>query len=281
MSAAAQRISGRPGRLLSARQLREGMTRRAAAEAKPITLYYGSLEAEDVLHVQAFGQRFQIPPDAEVTDPETDDQVRRDGTIVIRDVMGVEKWNPAASRPGATKNKLRHAAHALAAKILERRQERGVIQLTGDPEQDEELKRAATAQWIQWRRASARKTIMTYRRQQAEAQVAGLSADPMGEREMLAERFLEDDKSGFFAEYLSVGTPFVFRCKERGCGRQEKDAVRFRRHLAVTHELSDADIRARYLEQAEDGEGAAALEGAGGQAKGRGGKAKGQRAAER
>lgn len=246
----AQAVARRAGPL-SERELRRNIAQAQRADAKPILLYYGSLEDGDVLQVQVYGQRFRINPDAYVVSPEGVDE-KMDGTFLLKDIVGVAKWDRKASLNPNPPMSIRFKAEDLAASMLAQRQERGLVQLTGDPKEDAAIKLASTATWVQWRRKGARHCLTTFKKEQAAQHSAGLSPDPMGDREMLAQRFLEDDQNGVYRAYMQVVSPFAFTCKEREngvpCGRVEKDAKRFQSHLAITHKLSEADIRAKYLD---------------------------------
>lgn len=246
----------RPAPSSSMREVRKRLRHARQRTSTPITLYYGSLEDDDVFRCEAFGRRITIMPDAFVSSGELGgEHVRHDGTIVIRDVMGAGRWSrDKAVQKHMEKSVLIHAAEDVAFQVMRRGQERGLTQLTGDEAQDLVLKREATARWVAWRRASAARTIVAYRKECEGLRREGLSPREMDYREMLAQRFLEDDASGVYRAYMEVVSPFKYHCQEPNCGRPEKDAERFLRHLKFTHQLTPEAIMERYGSDVEDAE---------------------------
>lgn len=251
----------RPVPSSSPREVRKRLRAVQQRTSVPITLYYGSLEDDDVFRCEAFGRRITIMPDAFVGDLNdlNAPQKKYDGTVVIKDVMGAGRW----SRDRAVNRNLSgsvviQSAVDVAFQIMRRGQERGLTQLTGNPDEDLRLKREATARWVAWRRLTAGRTIVAYRKECEGMRREGLTPREMDYREMLAQRFLEDDQGGVYRAYMQVLSPFKYHCEEAGCGRPEKDFERFLRHLKFTHQLSDEDIEKRYKDVLEASEAAPA-----------------------
>lgn len=239
--------------LQSPRQLRKQAARSAQAATAAIRLYYGSLEDNDILEVPVAGTRWRLRSDALHYDPKTESLIRHNGETLVRDRMGVLEFNRKASMaPNADRDRVVRSAVKMASKILETRQERGVVQLTGNETEDAELRRRATANWVQWRLHSARRTYMAYKKEQRAALAAGVGSEPMDERTMLAQRFLEDYQSGRYDAFSARTSKFKFRCQETECGRVETDAERFQLHLKQAHKLTDADIAKRYVEDEDE-----------------------------
>lgn len=239
-------------RALSSREIRSQAIALQRQTSLPVVLYYGSLEENDSITASAFGNRYTIPADSPAWDPETGEPIARTGTVEIRDIMGVGEFvRPKEGEPWPEKDKLMHRASDIAAKLQEQLQKRGVVALSGDPERDARIKAEATTKWVAWRNDSAQRTIMAFNAaNEAKAKLGG-EPDAMPDHVIAAERFQEARLSGVYAAHSAVDQRYGFRCREAKCMRVENDAAKFRLHLKIKHQLSDAEIVTRYSEDEE------------------------------
>lgn len=240
-------------RVMSPRELRRQQAELSQQTSRPITLYFGSLEEDDSCQVTVFGQRYTIPAHSPAYDEETGERIERDGTLLIRDIMGGEAFTrPPKGAAWPAADRVVQRAADIAAKILEKRQKIGVVALTGDPVKDESLKRLATARWIEYRREDAQRMHSAFNVRNQNIIRQGGRPMAMDERGMKAARFIEDLDAGVFADYLSVRSKFKFQCQEKDCARVENDGPRFIRHLVQAHKLSEAKIAEKYADAAPE-----------------------------
>jgi hypothetical protein len=252
--------------VLSRRQLQKATAAAAIRDSAPVLLYNGSLEEEDFVRVQVGGATYILPPDANGTHPQTGEYKKWDGTFELRDKKGV---NPnlnvsdaelpteiakTSRNPHAERNAIVARASEVSAKILEFRQGRGIVQLTGDEIADREQRRQATARWCMWRKSDAQKVLLAYhRQQQAALKTPGLSVEPMTPAQNLAQEFMDGWNVGIYAKFQGLLQGNAYQCQEGGCGysapaNKEKQFVL---HLKAAHQMADEYIAAKYLSDNE------------------------------
>lgn len=245
---------------MSNRELARRAAELSIRASSAVVLFNGSLEDDDFVRVSVHATEYFLPPCAYGTHPRTGERRLWDGTLTLKDKMGVvtnmdEKDSIAknARNPRAVRDQVIAPAYAIAAKILEFRQSRGVIALNGD-DSDAELKHQASSRWVEWRREAAKKTVLNYHRQQAAVRngnTPGLTVEPMDDHQNSAQEFIDRWNSGAFDKYKGEIQGNPLRCLEKDCGYSAKAGKEeaFTLHLQSTHKMTPEQIQAKYLDE--------------------------------
>lgn len=252
-------------KIMSARELSKRAAELSIRASSAVVLFNGSLEDDDFVKVSVHATEYVIPPCAYGTHPKTGERKLWDGLLTLKDKMGVntdmddkESIARNARNPRAERNQVIAPAYAIAAKILEFRQGRGVVALNGDST-DDAMKHAATARWVEWRRDAAKKSVLNYHRQQAAVRngnTPGLTVEPMDDHQNAAQEFIDRWNSGAFEKYKTEVQGIRISCREKDCGYWTKAGREeaFTLHLQSTHHMSAEDIATKYLDEPEEDE---------------------------
>lgn len=253
---------------MSAKSLQERAAKASAAMNPAIIVENCSLEDDDFVSVDVFGHRYYLPPRGSGTHPQTGEYREEwGGQLNVSDILGVktdksneENIKETARNPNAPRKHIVRRGYDLAAKIVEFRQDRGVFQVTGDDELDEQQRKAGTERWVSWRRHDANKRVaLYYAHQETVGKNPGHLFEPMDDLELKSQNFIEafNDSHGPYDRYKGKLEGHALRCREieGKCGYSQKsDAAgkaAFLRHLRVTHKIDEQDARDKYAESFE------------------------------
>lgn len=247
------RAAGVTGQL-SRREIARRTHSISRGSARSVLLFYGSLEDFDVLEQSVFGRKYRVLSRGQHENKVTGDIIQGDGRLKVEDISGNIEGRENALKPGGQKRTI-HDADAVASKLIEICQGRGLVQLTGNVDEDREIMRQATATWISWRRTAAKKLVAQHYQNNQKASANPATShlvEEMSELTAAAQRFLELDKAGRYDSFFKAKARYAFQCREENCGRGENDSKLFQLHLTETHKLSDAEIVAKYAPDTEE-----------------------------
>jgi hypothetical protein len=207
---------------------------RIRESAGSITVFNGGDEPAILIHD---AMRYTFPPSGYWMGPGDDEPREYDGTLAVKDVYGVatETMREARKDKKDLKNLPREALIVRAVEIAQHAElklrSRGIVVLTGDPEQDAPLKKEAKNAYVAWRLDRARRADLTYRQRSAaffnDPRNAGQVPPTKTPFEIAEQMWLDEYMDGNVG-----GRKYV--CKFR-CGFEHDDVAIYTRHLRVAH----------------------------------------------
>lgn len=234
----------------SARKLSDQIATRVAALSPSFKLFNGSVAPDDWVKLQFANYIWWLPPQASGTHPGTGETKDWDGTVEIKDVLGIAAtgisegdWkrarNPATPR---TATRIQ-ALHALPY-FLQHFESRGVRLLTGGPE-DVKTRHEARLAWVRWYYERCSETVALFNVKVRKA-VEGNPALRgrtlrMDERERQAQEFMEAVHNGEYE--LVQADAAAYECKQDACGFSTDSEKAMDRHLRITHRMSPDDVK--------------------------------------
>lgn len=214
---------------------------RIRANAVGLVAFNGGTEHAELIHGAT---PVKFAPSGLWIGPGDSEPREYDGITVLRDEYGTDPEAIRLARPAAKqshsalpyqrvpKDRLIARAIDIGARAEQKLRHRGVVILTGDPEQDERLKKDAREAWIKYRLDRAERADAAYRKRHA---AFWMSPHRVATENPPSKSRFENAEQAWLDEYNDGrigGRKYV--CKHK-CGFEHDDAAIMTRHVRVAH----------------------------------------------